>query len=173
MLQHWEEKMCSDLEIIWTQSQRSYYFSTCHFTSVGPLLVVYRLSEALFSLYLTRESHSLSALMLMKDSSPFAPVITPSCSQRTIKSISSPSFHRRYLQTCTQSIPSPSFLWHSILTAQSPDLEQLVQFLKLMFQPPEPLWCWRQTRPFLTPPLSFRMGSCLSKTLYSCLFFPV
>lgn len=36
--------------------------------------------------------------MLRNDTSPLAPVITPSCSQRTIRSISSPSFHLRYLQ---------------------------------------------------------------------------
>lgn len=47
---------------------------------------------------LTLESHSLSVLMLMKDTSPLAPVMTPSCSQRTIRSMSSPSFHLRYLQ---------------------------------------------------------------------------
>lgn len=37
--------------------------------------------------------------MLMKDTSPLAPVMTPSCSQRTIRSMSSPSFHLRYLQS--------------------------------------------------------------------------
>lgn len=51
------------------------------------------------SFFLTLESHSFSVLMLMKDTSPFAPVITPSCSQRTMRSMSSPSFHLRYLQT--------------------------------------------------------------------------
>lgn len=51
------------------------------------------------SFFLTLESHSFSVLMLMKDTSPFAPVITPSCSQRTMRSISSPSFHLRYLPT--------------------------------------------------------------------------
>lgn len=48
-------------------------------------------------LYLTRESHSFRVLTLMKETSPFAPVITPSCSQRTMRSMSSPSFHLRYL----------------------------------------------------------------------------
>lgn len=51
------------------------------------------------SFFLTLESHSFSVLMLMNDTSPLAPVITPSCSQRTIRSISSPSFHLRYLPT--------------------------------------------------------------------------
>lgn len=37
----------------------------------------------------------------MKDTSPLAPVITPSCSQRTIRSMSSPSFQWRYLRTLT------------------------------------------------------------------------
>ena len=51
------------------------------------------------SFFLTLESHSFSVLMLMNDTSPLAPVITPSCSQRTMRSISSPSFHLRYLPT--------------------------------------------------------------------------
>jgi len=49
--------------------------------------------------FLTLESHSFRVLMLMNDTSPLAPVITPSCSQRTMRSMSSPSFHLRYLQT--------------------------------------------------------------------------
>lgn len=51
--------------------------------------------------FLTLESHSFRVLMLMNDTSPLAPVITPSCSQRTIRSMSSPSFHLRYLQSRT------------------------------------------------------------------------
>lgn len=55
---------------------------------------------------LTLESHSFSVLMLMNDTSPLAPVITPSCSQRTMRSISSPSFHLRYLPISNQLVIS-------------------------------------------------------------------
>lgn len=67
----------------------------------GPLLTGYhgncetqRIGGAL-----TLESHSFRVLTLMKDTSPLAPVITASCSQRTIRSMSSPSFQWRYLST--------------------------------------------------------------------------
>ena len=45
----------------------------------------------------TLESHSLSVFILMNCVSPLEPIMTPSCSHRTIRSMSSPMWYLRYL----------------------------------------------------------------------------